>query len=339
MRALPPNPESSNFSSFEGKCKAMIETKKIWVTLAAAVLLSLGCAAQQNSQTTQFAAPSANEASPTATPDEVSHTFDSPIVVSAEKPTATVPAATPAKVASVPAPAKAAGGETTTVHEAAPIQAANQTPTLTPVADTASVATSAAPAGFQQRHPRYLLRAGDVFDVNFEYSPEFNQTVNVQPDGFITLREAGDIYVQGLTLEQLNQAIRKGYQDILHAPSIAIVPKNFEQPYFVVGGEVKTPGKFDLRGPMTVAQAVALAGGFTESAKHSHVLLFHRETPDQAIVVHTLNVKRMLNHEDLKEDAELRPGDMIYVPQNTLSKIKGYVIPKVTVGPSVRPQL
>jgi polysaccharide export outer membrane protein len=317
----------------------MIETKKLSVTLAAVVLFSLGCAGQQNSQTTLFAAPSTDEARPTATPDEVSHTFDSPIVVSAEKPTAAVPAATAAKAESAPAPVKTARVETTPVPEAAPMQAANQTPTVTPVADTASVNTSAAPAGFQQRHPRYLLRAGDVFDVNFEYSPEFNQTVNVQPDGFITLREAGDIYVQGLTLEQLNQAIRTGYKDVLHAPSIAIIPKNFEQPYFVVGGEVKTPGKFDLRGPMTVAQAVALAGGFTESAKHSHVLLFHRESPDQAIVVHTLNVKRMLNHEDLKEDAELRPGDMIYVPQNTISKIKGYVIPKATVGPTVRPQL
>ena len=317
----------------------MIETKKISVTLAAVVLLALGCAGQQNSQTTMFPAPSADEARPTATPDEVSHTFDSPIVVNAEKQTAAVPAATPAKVQGVPAPVKAARVESTPAREAAPMRAANQTPTVTPVADTTSVDTTATPAVFQQRHPRYLLRAGDVFDVNFEYSPEFNQTVNVQPDGFITLREAGDIYVQGLTLEQLNQAIRKGYQDILHAPSIAIIPKNFEQPYFVVGGEVKTPGKFDLRGPMTVAQAVALAGGFTESAKHSHVLLFHRESPDQAIVVHTLNVKRMLNHEDLKEDAELRPGDMIYVPQNMMSKLKGYVIPKATVGPTVRPQL
>ena len=315
----------------------MIETKKISVTLAAVLLLSLGCAGQQNSPTTTFATPSADEARPTATPDEVSHTFDSPVVVSAEKPTASVPAATTARVESVPAAAKAVRVETAPVPEAAPMRAANQTPTVTPVADTTPVDASAAPAGFQQRHPRYLLRAGDIFDVNFEYSPEFNQTVNVQPDGFITLREAGDIYVQGLTLEQLNQAIRTGYKEILHAPSIAIIPKNFEQPYFVVGGEVKTPGKFDLRGPMTVAQAVALAGGFTEAAKHSHVLLFHREAPDQAIVVHTLNVKRMLNHEDLKEDAELRPGDMIYVPQNTISKIKGYVIPKTTVG--IRPPL
>ena len=317
----------------------MIDTKKISVTLAAVLLLSLACAGQQNSQTTTLAAPSADEAGPGATPDEVSHTFDSPIVVSAAKPTAAPVAANPPRVENKTVPASTTRVESTPAPEPNPMRASNQVATANQVDDSASLNTSSAPVAFQQRHPRYLLRAGDVFDVNFEYSPEFNQTVNVQPDGFITLREAGDIYVQGLTLEQLNQAVRKGYEEILHAPSIAIIPKNFEQPYFVVGGEVKTPGKFDLRGPMTVAEAVALAGGFTESAKHSHVLLFHRESPDKAIVVHTLNIKRMLNHEDLKEDAELRPGDMVYVPQNTLSKIKGYVIPRATVGPTFHPQL
>lgn len=51
---------------------------------------------------------------------------------------------------------------------------------------------SAAVTGFQERNPRYALRKGDSFDVDFAFSTEFNQTVVVQPDGFITLRGAGD---------------------------------------------------------------------------------------------------------------------------------------------------
>lgn len=326
-RPAPENtPGISDVQLHEGECKAMIDTIKTSVTLAVVVFLALACAGQQNPQTVYAASP-AEEAGTVATPDVVTHTFDSATVVNAATPTA------------ASASVSSAGTNSKPVAVASSAPAAHQVETTTQVDNSAAANAAATAIAFQQRHPRYLLRAGDVFDVNFEYSPELNQTVSVQPDGFISLREAGDIYVQGLTLEQLNQAVRKGYAEVLHAPSIAIVPKNFEQPYFVVGGEVKTPGKFDLRGPMTVAEAVALAGGFTESAKHSHVLLFRREAPDKGIVVHTLNIKRMLNREDLKEDAELHPGDMVYVPQNTMSKLKGYVIPRATIGPTVRPTL
>jgi len=69
------------------------------------------------------------------------------------------------------------------------------------VADAAISAKPAiADAPFQSRTPRYKIAPGDSFDLNFELSPEFNQTgVAVQPDGFVTLRGIGDIKVQGQT--------------------------------------------------------------------------------------------------------------------------------------------
>ena len=315
-------PGTADMQIHEGNRKAMIDTIRTSLKLAVVVVFALACVAQQTPQSS-FSDNAVGQAENNPAPDVVTHSFDSAPVAD------NTPAAAPVKPTIAPKVEKA--------PVPVAMQAAASAPEMAPPTVSESETTQA--VAFQQRHPRYLLRAGDVFDVNFEYSPELNQTVSVQPDGFVTLREAGDIYVQGLSLEQLNAAVRKGYENILHAPSIAIVPKNFEQPYFVVGGEVKTPGKFDLRGPMTVAEAVALAGGFTESAKHSHVLLFHRESPDKAVVVRTLNIKRMLNREDLKEDAQLHPGDMIYVPQNTMSKVKGYVIPKASVGPNIRPNL
>ncbi len=197
--------------------------------------------------------------------------------------------------------------------------------------------SSTATTGFDERQPRYAITAGDIFDVNFEFSPELNQTIAVQPDGFVTLREVGEVYVEGKTIGEVTEAIRAKYSTILQDPSISIVLRDFDKPYFVVGGEVKSPGKFELRGTITVAQAIALAGGFTDAAKHSHVLVFHRQT-DAGLGVKTLNVKRMINDADLAEDIDLHPGDMVYVPQNFLSKVKGFVIPRATVGPTIRPK-
>src|SRR5437879_3166936 len=57
-------------------------------------------------------------------------------------------------------------------------------------------------AGFAQRNPRYQVRPGDSFDIHFEFVPEFNQTVTVQPDGFVSFREIGDMHVTGQTVPE-----------------------------------------------------------------------------------------------------------------------------------------
>src|SRR5205814_6186297 len=59
------------------------------------------------------------------------------------------------------------------------------------VPDTGKSAPSTSTLEFGTRYPRYKIGSGDSFDVSFELSPEFNQTVTVQPDGFITLRGVG----------------------------------------------------------------------------------------------------------------------------------------------------
>ncbi len=175
-----------------------------------------------------------------------------------------------------------------------------------------------------KRHPRYRINASDVLDLNFQLTPEFNQTVTVQPDGYITLRDVGDILAAGQTLPELTAAIKTAYSKILHDPIISVDPKDFEKPYITVGGEVGKPGKFDWRGDLTVTQAIAIAGGFTDASKHSQVLLFRRVS-DQWTSAKIIDVKKMLASRDLQEDPDLQPGDMLFVPKNFISKIKPFL--------------
>lgn len=175
-----------------------------------------------------------------------------------------------------------------------------------------------------QRHPLYRLRPSDIVDISFTVAPEFNQTLTVQPDGYVMLKDAGMVEVQGLNLEQFSAAVQKAYRGYLHDPQVAVALKDFEHPYFVVGGEVGKPGKYELRSDTTVAEAVEMAGGFTPQAKHSQVVLFRRVN-DDLVETRLLNLKKMLKETKLKEDAHLRPGDMVFVPQNTISKIARYL--------------
>ena len=79
-------------------------------------------------------------------------------------------------------------------------------------AETADVRQAGSPKiEFQQRDQRYRLRKSDVIDVKFKFSPEFDQTVTIQPDGFITLDGAGDIKVEDKTIPELKEAIRQAY--------------------------------------------------------------------------------------------------------------------------------
>jgi polysaccharide biosynthesis/export protein len=198
----------------------------------------------------------------------------------------------------------------------------------TPAAATAPASSNASGANdpsFRDRYPRYKLRPGDVFDISFELSPEFNQqAVAVQPDGYITLRGIGDVHVAGQTVPELTTTLRTSYEKILHDPLISITLKDFEKPYFIADGQVGKPGKYELRGETTLTEAVAMAGGFLDSAKHSQVLLFRRVS-DEWSSAQTFDIKKMHAQKDLREDPLLHPGDMVFVPKNRISKIKPFL--------------
>jgi polysaccharide export outer membrane protein len=171
---------------------------------------------------------------------------------------------------------------------------------------------------------RYLLTAGDVLDIQYRYTPEFNQTLIVQPDGYISLEVGGDVKVGGRTLQEVRSVILAKANTRLESPEVIVVLKEFQKPYVVVAGEVNQPGKIELREKLTAIQAVLLAGGMKETAKSSQVLVFKRLNGDTA-EVKVLNFKTLKHTSDLENDLMLQPGDMILVPRNRISKIERYV--------------
>jgi protein involved in polysaccharide export with SLBB domain len=174
------------------------------------------------------------------------------------------------------------------------------------------------------RRPLYRLHAEDVLEISFTVAPEFNQSLTVLPDGHVMLKDAGLVRAEGLDIQQFTLAVQNAYKGYLHDPQVAVLLKEFQRPYFIVGGEVGRPGKYDLRSDTTVVEAVQIAGGLTQQAKHSQVVLFRRVN-DQLVEARLLNLKKMLKHSNLQEDAHLRPGDMVFVPQNAISKIARFL--------------
>jgi len=171
---------------------------------------------------------------------------------------------------------------------------------------------------------RYRLQPGDVLEVQFRYSPEFNQTITVQPDGYISLEISGDIKVAAMTVEQTRNAILSRAAKRLRDPMASVILKEFQRPYFVVAGEVAQPGKIEMRERVTAIQAIMLAGGMKESARSSQVVVFRRINSDTA-EVKLLNLKNIRRTSDLENDLTLQAGDMVFVPRDKISKIERFM--------------
>jgi len=205
-----------------------------------------------------------------------------------------------------------------------PASVSNGPPPGGPIAQSEKAGGTGDPKFGGDRHPLYRLTKSDVIDVNFTFSPDYNQSLTVQPDGFVVLKGAGPILAEGVTLPQLQQAIIEAYCNTLNQPEITLTLKDFDKPYFLASGEVAKPGKYELRGDVTVNEAIAIAGGFTQQARHSQVVVFRRISADAA-ETHVLDIKKMLDSRDVREDLHLRPGDFVYVPQSRISKIRRFV--------------
>ncbi len=197
------------------------------------------------------------------------------------------------------------------VHAIAPALAIQATNTVVPV-DNAVPGTD-----------RYKVQPEDSLVVSFALSPELNQTVGVQPDGYVSLLSVGGVYVKDLTVPQVVQAIKKAYAGTLHDPIVDVDLKDSQRPVFYVSGQVSKPGQYDLRYQLSVMQAIAIGGGLSQTAK-TQVVLMHRVSNEWA-EVKVLNLRKVIHGQALENDMLVKPGDMIFVPEKIIVGFRKYV--------------
>lgn len=148
----------------------------------------------------------------------------------------------------------------------------------------------------------YKLGADDVISVSVFDEPDLSlKEARVSSTGTISMPLIGQISVKGLSVTEAEQVIHDLYLgDYLKNPDIAITIVEYRQ--FYVNGEVNKPGGYSYRDGMTVQRAITLAGGFTERASRSKILLIREESNQQAI--------------SAELTTPVRPGDVITVEES-----------------------
>jgi polysaccharide export outer membrane protein len=111
--------------------------------------------------------------------------------------------------------------------------------------------------------------------------------------------------------------LEKKYVGQLKNPEIAVIVRAVRAPYRIyVDGQVRTPGEYEIVGSLSVLQAIARAGGMNpDTAKTSEVKVIRRDQDGKAIVI-VVDLDRVLNEGDLKQDIRLLPYDFVYVPRS-----------------------
>ncbi len=188
---------------------------------------------------------------------------------------------------------------------AAPLVAAAQAPATTPAVDTAVASTSVA-----ANNPDYRLGAGDKIRVEVYKEPQLSQSLQVRPDGKITMPLIGDMTASGLTPVQLRDQIGTSLKSYVNNPVVTVMVVEALASTVYVMGEVNKPGTIALTGPTTVMQALAMAGGFRDFAKTGKIKILRNGANG------TQTIK--FNYDDaVKGDAKpvfLQRGDTIIVP-------------------------
>ncbi|MEM1389697.1 MAG: polysaccharide biosynthesis/export family protein [Pseudomonadota bacterium] len=165
---------------------------------------------------------------------------------------------------------------------------------------------------------RYLLGPGDEIEVIVHSAPELNRTITVGPDGRIRMPFTGPVGVMGRTVESARTALRTALSSELKDPDLDVLLISTSSQQVFVGGEVSTPGMFELPGLIDPLQAIIMAGGLTEEARPKEVILIRR-MPGGGIRSAVFDVRSGIFDPRLADWTPLRRFDVVYVPRSAIA--------------------
>lgn len=193
------------------------------------------------------------------------------------------------------------------------------TPTPKPTPDFVNIPYAA----WSDDEPDYRLYPGDEIEVEVPSAPELNKTVTVEPDGRVSLALIDPVMVADRSVVDAEALISTAYASQLLQPRVTINVRPTPLKVFV-GGEVKNPGVYDMPGDINALQGVIMAGGFTDNAKRSEVILIRRGAAGKPMM-RTVDLLRGATDPGHYDLAPLRRFDIIYVPKTGAAETDQFV--------------
>ncbi|HEX7013699.1 MAG TPA: XrtA/PEP-CTERM system exopolysaccharide export protein [Steroidobacteraceae bacterium] len=181
-------------------------------------------------------------------------------------------------------------------------------------ASASSAARAGTPAS-QEVSPSYLIGPGDTLQIFVWRNPELTTTVPVRPDGKITTPLVQDMVAVGKTPSQLSRDIETVLAEYIRSPQVNVIVSNpvsaFSQVKVI--GQVTTPQSIPYREGMRVLDAVLAAGGLGQFAAGNRAKIVRTDNGKQTEI--RVRLDDLINKGDMKHNLELKPGDVLVVPE------------------------
>lgn len=132
-----------------------------------------------------------------------------------------------------------------------------------------------------QAHGTYRIVAGDLLDVVVWRNKELSMQVTVRPDGWISYPLVSDLQVAGSTVVDVQKKLEEGFAKYVTSPMVTVIVTHVANLRVSVLGKVRQPGRYDLDGPTTVLDMLALAGGPTEYADPDGIFILRPGGPPE----------------------------------------------------------
>jgi protein involved in polysaccharide export with SLBB domain len=158
-----------------------------------------------------------------------------------------------------------------------------------------------------------------VIQVRFYYNAELDDTIEIRPDGTISMPFIGEPKVEGMTVTQMRLELEERYQPILKQPGITVQVRQFASQKVYVGGQVVRPGVVALKGEMTLLDAIMEAGGNKTTGSDSQVILIRKSEEGRALR-YRLSLKPKNEEQPEAGNIRLQPFDVVLLPETRIAR-------------------
>ena len=221
----------------------------------------------------------------------------------------------PAAAAATPAspetsdlqPLTAVGTSTAVPASSAPGPKAHAKASVTEARSSANLDPRAA-----EMAAEFQIGPEDLLDISVWKNVELSRVVPVRPDGKVSLPLVNDIQAAGLTPSELRDQITTRLAEYIPAPEVSVMVREVHSRKVAVVGAVKMPGRYEMKSPMTVLEALALAQGLTDFASRDRIVVL-REVNGKTSQI-PFNYRKIGDDSSSQQNFFLRPGDIVVVP-------------------------
>jgi polysaccharide export outer membrane protein len=161
------------------------------------------------------------------------------------------------------------------------------------------------------------LGIGDVLEVRVFDQKDLGTDPTIRPDGMITVPLIGDVKASGETPSSLTKAIELKLKDFLRLQAsnqVTVALKSWKSYTWRVAGEVQREGHYTSDRFVTIADALAMAGGVTRFAKRDQIVLLRTDPKTRKQKEIPFDYDTLASGKKPEMNIWILAGDAIYVP-------------------------